>query len=245
LKSSYNHASSTAYPIVKTNATLPTSGKVRIDLELKTTKGAAFWLYHTTAVGGGTYRLWRLESGGTKSTALKVFDDTSTGAAAACDVYNTYTIIMDNTAGTAEFYLNGTSVYSATMPKKPTSSSWQLYFKQANDATLVPTVTRKSDDTTIIESVTDPEYIYVKSIKVTTGSGIGTTEETDTEFESCYVPITTNIYLDKPLGQGEVISYKKDKLPTIPTHKGTSIVTVDTTVQPSRAEIVYYSNVKE
>lgn len=58
-------------------------------------------------------------------------------------------------------------------------------------------------------------------------------------------PITTNIYLDKPLGQGEVISYKKDKLPTIPTHKGTSIITVDTTIQPSRAEIVYYSNVKE
>jgi hypothetical protein len=58
-------------------------------------------------------------------------------------------------------------------------------------------------------------------------------------------PITTNIYLDKPLRQGEAISYKKDSLPTIPTHKGTSVITVDTTIQPSRAEIEYYSNVKE
>lgn len=34
-------------------------------------------------------------------------------------------------------------------------------------------------------------------------------------------------------------------LPTIPTHKGTSIITVGTTIQPSQAEIEYYSNVKE
>lgn len=34
-------------------------------------------------------------------------------------------------------------------------------------------------------------------------------------------------------------------LPTIPTHKGTSIISANTTVQPGRAEIEYYSNVKE
>lgn len=34
-------------------------------------------------------------------------------------------------------------------------------------------------------------------------------------------------------------------LPTIPTFKGTSIVSADTTIQPSNAEIEYYSNVKE
>jgi hypothetical protein len=34
-------------------------------------------------------------------------------------------------------------------------------------------------------------------------------------------------------------------LPTIPTFKGTSIISADTTVQPSNAEIEYYSNVKE
>lgn len=34
-------------------------------------------------------------------------------------------------------------------------------------------------------------------------------------------------------------------LPNIPTFKGTSIISADTTVQPSNAEIEYYSNVKE
>ena len=34
-------------------------------------------------------------------------------------------------------------------------------------------------------------------------------------------------------------------LPTIPTFKGTSIVSTDTTIQPSNAEIEYYSNAKE
>ena len=34
-------------------------------------------------------------------------------------------------------------------------------------------------------------------------------------------------------------------LPPIPTFKGTSIISADTTVQPSNVEITYYSNVKE
>lgn len=34
-------------------------------------------------------------------------------------------------------------------------------------------------------------------------------------------------------------------LPPIPTFKGTSIISADTTIQPSNAEITYYSNVKE
>ena len=35
------------------------------------------------------------------------------------------------------------------------------------------------------------------------------------------------------------------ELPIIPTFKGTSIISVDTTIQPSNAEIEYYSNAKE
>lgn len=57
-------------------------------------------------------------------------------------------------------------------------------------------------------------------------------------------PITTNIYLDEPLGTGQSINYKKDCLPTIPTFKGTTILTVDTTIQPSNAEVTYYSTLK-
>ena len=35
------------------------------------------------------------------------------------------------------------------------------------------------------------------------------------------------------------------ELPKIPTHKGTSIISADTSVQPSNAEITYYSSLKE
>lgn len=68
---------------------------------------------------------------------------------------------------------------------------------------------------------------------------------TATDYEPYHKPITTNIYLDEPLGEGQSINYKKDGLPTIPTFKGTSIISTDTTIQPSNAEIEYYSNVKE
>lgn len=67
---------------------------------------------------------------------------------------------------------------------------------------------------------------------------------TATDYEP-YHETTTNIYLDEPLGEGQSINYKKDGLPTIPTFKGTSIISADTTIQPSNVEIEYYSNVKE
>lgn len=80
--------------------------------------------------------------------------------------------------------------------------------------------------------------IYFRNIQI---------EESDTatDYEPYHEPITTNIYLDEPLGAGQSINYKKDSLPPLPTFKGTSIISTDTTIQPSNAEIEYYSNVKE
>ena len=54
-------------------------------------------------------------------------------------------------------------------------------------------------------------------------------------------------------GENEVVIYYQlatpteipITLPNLPTFKGTSIISADTTVQPSNAEIEYYSNVKE
>ena len=69
--------------------------------------------------------------------------------------------------------------------------------------------------------------------------------DVSTDYEPYHEPSTTNIYLDEPLGEGQSINYKKDGLPTIPTFKGTSIITADTTIQPSNAEITYYSTAKE
>ena len=67
---------------------------------------------------------------------------------------------------------------------------------------------------------------------------------TATDYEPYHEPITTNIYLDEPLGEGQSINYKKDGLPKLPTFKGTSILSAETTTQPSNAEVTYYSTLK-
>lgn len=61
----------------------------------------------------------------------------------------------------------------------------------------------------------------------------------------CSDSITTNIYLDAPLEDGEVINYKEDNLPKLPTVQGTTIYTVETAVQPSNMIVTYYATAKE
>ena len=61
-----------------------------------------------------------------------------------------------------------------------------------------------------------------------------------TDYEPYHEPITTNLYVDKPLYSDEFV-----KVLNIPTFKGTTIVSADTTIQPSNVEIEYYSNIKE
>lgn len=62
-----------------------------------------------------------------------------------------------------------------------------------------------------------------------------TTIEDDT-YETYHEPTTTNIYLDEPIEENESISLS-DTNTNIPTIKGTNILTVDTTVQPSNVYI--------
>jgi len=50
----------------------------------------------------------------------------------------------------------------------------------------------------------------------------------------------TNIYLNEPLKENEYISFKEHELPPIPTFKGTTIIEIDTTIQPSNMEVQYY-----
>ena len=66
-----------------------------------------------------------------------------------------------------------------------------------------------------------------------------------TTYEKGVTPTTTSIYLDEPLEDGEVINYKEDNLPTLPTEQGTTIYTVETAVQPSNMEVTYYATAKE
>lgn len=57
-----------------------------------------------------------------------------------------------------------------------------------------------------------------------------------TDYEPYHEPTTTNIYLDEPIEENESISLS-DTNTNIPTIKGTNILTVDTTVQPSNVYI--------
>ena len=118
----------------------------------------------------------------------------------------------------------------------------------------------RTDGVVVTKTVTTDKNGYLYITTRNSGSTIGAVDKTlfdngtywlqleegtATDYEPYHEPITTNIYLDEPLGEGQSINYKKDGLPPIPTFKGTSIISADTTIQPSNAEIEYYSNVKE
>lgn len=71
-----------------------------------------------------------------------------------------------------------------------------------------------------------------------------------TDYEPYVEPKITNIYLDEPLTINDYIDYKNQvvskngvpqtiELPNIPTIKGTTIIEVDTTIQPSNMKVVY------
>lgn len=63
----------------------------------------------------------------------------------------------------------------------------------------------------------------------------------DTSYEPYHEPTTTNIYLDEPISENERISLSDTNV-NIPTIRGTNVLTVDTTVQPSN---VYVKSRKE
>lgn len=93
---------------------------------------------------------------------------------------------------------------------------------------------------------------YLKTAQIFVGV-MGTATNVDSEFSiyigesSTYEPygykvpvvcggITTNIYLDEPIGENESISLS-DTNTNIPTIRGTNILSVDTTVQPSNVYV--------
>ena len=66
-----------------------------------------------------------------------------------------------------------------------------------------------------------------------------------TEYEPYHEPVTTNIYRDAPLADGESINYKNDNLPDIMLKKGTNIITADTEVKPLEISASYKSHVRD
>lgn len=66
-----------------------------------------------------------------------------------------------------------------------------------------------------------------------------------TSYEPYHEPVTTNIYRDAQLGQGESINYKADNLPTIKLANDTNKLTIDTEVEPSKMLLTYTTKVRE
>lgn len=58
----------------------------------------------------------------------------------------------------------------------------------------------------------------------------------DDTYEPYHEPTTTNIYLDEPIGENESISLSDTNV-NIPTIRGTNVLSIDTTVQPSNVYI--------
>ena len=65
------------------------------------------------------------------------------------------------------------------------------------------------------------------------------------DYEPYQEPVITDIFLDKPLQEGQTKNYKKDRLPALPAMQGTTIYTVDTSMVPEKMEVSYYSTSKE
>lgn len=99
----------------------------------------------------------------------------------------------------------------------------------------------------------DEGFLYIASRNSSSGLQVPTLQEFDTgrywisleegtsatSYEPYHEPVTTNIFRDAQLGQGESINYKSDSLPDITLKKGTNIITADTEVKPSNIKIKY------
>ena len=181
LSSAYNMGNTAEYPVVQTNGTLPESGKVRVDLDIKLTHPAKFWMYHSTSTEGGAYGIWRFERYNGSYSKIKVLDNTDTGRTFQYGQYNKLSVIMDTITGDMNFYLEDELIKTETGLEP--RADWQLYLRQGTVGGAG--VTYNEADGTKIESVTNPQYVYIKSLKVTT--------YTDIELESATPAVGSKI----------------------------------------------------
>lgn len=175
------------YPVVKSTAKVPAKSKVRIDLEVKISPRVSFYFHHSKP-NHPNWRIWRIENGNSSVSAIKVLGNTGTGKTAVCNVYNTHTAILDTTTGDMQVYLNGDLIWSGT----GSVPAWnqELFFRQIslNDASVKPTPKYIDEAKTQIESVTNPQYVYVKSVKMTTYDDTAVESVTPADGESLLTP---------------------------------------------------------
>lgn len=190
-----------------------------------------YWNIHATDVadGYGGYNVTKIDGG------VKIARNSSAGWSndiVGLEPNTTYTVSFK--AKTAQ---GGTNYIVISVDKK-------LYYKYmyaATTSTLTQTFTTDGS----------PSAFGFAHSNSTLSSGTASTLEitdimlvkgsTVTDYEPYVKPVTTNIYLDKPLAEGETLK-NPVKLPTV---KGTTIYTIGTGVQPKNMSATYYSTRKD
>ena len=114
-----------------------------------------------------------------------------------------------------------------------TSIRTTVYNNQFIRGTAI-TDANKTVDYVRMNSIATSCRVYIKNMQIEEST-------TATDYEPYVEPVTTNIYLDEPLAEGETL---KNPI-KLPTFKGTTIYSIDTEVQPSNMEATYYSTSKE
>lgn len=138
------------------------------------------------------------------------------------------------------FVGEGTFTLSTTCPKQDGGSATNLFFLSGNVSTGGNSATNGVYNNHPVTVTSLNGYVTIgyraqsyDPRNYTTMLNEGTTA---LPYEPFTEPTTTNIYLDEPIGENESISLSDTNV-NIPTIRGTNVLTVDTTVQPSNVYI--------
>ena len=135
--------------------------------------------------------------------------------------------------------LDADVTYTLSCGNKPTGVGMQLTYKPAGTSLYM----NAPRTFTASASTKSAVYIFVNAgVTVNNLTLYPQLEKSAvaTEFEPYHEPITRNIYIDEPLGEGKILKNPAK----LPTFKGTTIYSVETTIQPSNMSMTYYSSVK-
>ena len=126
-------------------------------------------------------------------------------------------------------------------PSGGSNNTYRLDPRRTNGSVLVSFIDTGNGSTYIPEAdVKLNIYIYIQSGNIldnlTFYPMIRKADIEDDTYEPYHEPTTTNIYLDEPIGANESISLSDTNV-NIPTIRGTNVLTVDTTVQPSNVYV--------
>ena len=126
-------------------------------------------------------------------------------------------------------------------PSGGSNNTYRLDPRRTNGSVVVSFIDTSNGSTYIPEAdIKLNIYIYIQSGNIldnlTFYPMIRKADIEDDTYEPSHEPTTTNIYLDEPIGANESISLSDTNV-NIPTVRGTNILTVDTTVQPSNVYV--------